>query len=300
MKRLTGYQSELVKIKNLLEKNPRGLTISEISKSIGINRNSVAKYLDVMTISGDIEFRSVGRAKMFYLSERIPISSLLDYSSDIIFVLNDSNNVIQVNQNFLGFFDINPNNIIGSDLSRIFTPPQKSVIIGLKSEVDSEPVILEIKDHFVKCKNVPTVFSNGSEGNTIILEDITQEQKALAALKKSDNRFHTFVRASTSGMVLTDSDLKVIEINDAGLQISGLDREQVIGASILDFEVDTESSGRYELYQDLINNKISNVVNEINLPESLGGKRVVVSVFPAGSGIGMILTDITGIENSSD
>jgi PAS domain S-box-containing protein len=97
-------------------------------------------------------------------------------------------------------------------------------------------------------------------------------------------------------MVLTDSDFRVIEINDAGLQISGLKREQVIGASILDFDVDTETSGRYELYQDIVNNKINNIVNEITLPESLGGKRVIVSVFPAGSGIGLILTDITGIE----
>jgi PAS domain S-box-containing protein len=296
---LTEYQSELVKIRKLLEKNPRGLTISEISKKIGINRNSVAKYLDVMTISGDIEYRSVGRAKMFYLSKRIPISSLLDYSSDIIFVLNDSNIITQVNQNFIKFFNINPNNIIDKDVSCVFTPGQKSAIIGFeKKEDDMEPVIIEINDHYLKCKIVPTVFSNGAEGNSVILEDITQEQKAMAALKESDRRFHTFVRASTSGMVLTDSDLRVIEINDAGLQISGLKREQVIGTSILDFDVDTESSGRYKLYQDIINNKIRNVVNEITLPKSLREKRVIVSVFPAGSGIGMVLTDITDIEKN--
>jgi PAS domain S-box-containing protein len=300
VKRLTEYQSELVKIRNLLEINPRGLTISEISKNIGINRNSVAKYLDVMTISGDIEFRSVGRAKIFYLSQRIPISSLIDYSSDIIFVLNDNNIFTQVNQNFTSFFNIDSSNIIGNDLSKVFTPTQKKKIVSLIENGGSVPTIMKIMEHFFKCKVIPTIFSNGNEGNSIIFEDITLEQKALEALKESDRRFHTFIRASISGMVLTDSDLRVIEINDAGLRISGLKREQVIGNSILDFDVDTKVSGRYDLYKDIINNKISNVVNEVTLPESLGGKRVVVSVFPAGSGIGMVLTDITGIVGSKD
>ncbi len=42
-------------IKQLLRWNPRGLTISVLSSRLKMNRNLVAKYLDVLLATGQVE-----------------------------------------------------------------------------------------------------------------------------------------------------------------------------------------------------------------------------------------------------
>jgi PAS domain S-box-containing protein len=59
----------LSKIKNLLKKDQRGLNIREISEKLAINRNSVAKVLDVLTAKEEVEFRIHGRSKIYYLAK---------------------------------------------------------------------------------------------------------------------------------------------------------------------------------------------------------------------------------------
>ena len=69
------YQKELEKIKKIVNKNPRGTTIKEISQKIGINRNVVAKYLDVLQITGGVEVEEFGRSKVYFPSKSIPYIS---------------------------------------------------------------------------------------------------------------------------------------------------------------------------------------------------------------------------------
>jgi predicted transcriptional regulator len=45
----------ITRIKILLQPHPKGLTITEISSRLKMNRNSVAKYLEVLLISGQVE-----------------------------------------------------------------------------------------------------------------------------------------------------------------------------------------------------------------------------------------------------
>ena len=59
----------LTKIKNLLKKDPRGLNIREISEKLKINRNSVAKQLDILTAKEEVEIRLHGRSKIYYLAK---------------------------------------------------------------------------------------------------------------------------------------------------------------------------------------------------------------------------------------
>lgn len=47
---------------------PKDLTIKEIAKACGISRNTASKYLLLLTANGKVEYRSVGRAKMFTLT----------------------------------------------------------------------------------------------------------------------------------------------------------------------------------------------------------------------------------------
>ena len=103
-------KQNLTSIKEVLKKNPHGLSITDISRELNLNRNSVAKYVNMLRVSGDAEMRSFAAAKVYFLSDRVPISTMLDYASDMIIVLNSELQVLQANDNFLTFAKVNPGN----------------------------------------------------------------------------------------------------------------------------------------------------------------------------------------------
>ena len=110
---MDSYQHEIGLIKKVLNDNPKGMTVTDISRKIKINRNSVAKYLDIMRISGHVEMITFGPAKVFFPSRRVPILDMLNYTSDYILVFDERLKITMVNDAFLGFLNIERENVIG-------------------------------------------------------------------------------------------------------------------------------------------------------------------------------------------
>ena len=64
------------RLKQILKWHPRGITISDLATKLEINRNLIAKYLDILLISGQVEMQVIGAAKgVLSLS---PCSYLID------------------------------------------------------------------------------------------------------------------------------------------------------------------------------------------------------------------------------
>ncbi|RPJ53541.1 MAG: histidine kinase, partial [Methanobacteriota archaeon] len=109
-------------IKEILKDNPKGVSVTDLSKKMAMNRNSVAKYLDILLISGQVEMRSYGTAKVYFLSHRVPISSLLSFSSDFIVVIDARHTVIQVSDNFLAFACLERAAVVGRNIRESCLP----------------------------------------------------------------------------------------------------------------------------------------------------------------------------------
>jgi PAS domain S-box-containing protein len=195
---------ELSRVLELLKEEPRGLSITDISRALKLNRNSVSKYLNMLLISGHVELRSIGVAKVYFLSKRVPISAMLDYSSDAIVVLNRNMEIVVANESFLSlagceFRDIIKMKIAGSDIP-IVTAPEvlKEIVNCFKSECSSSE--MEWGDgsgeYFYRIKFVPTVFDEGSPGLTVIIEDISHIKKNLLVKERMLEEVHMRVRSN--------------------------------------------------------------------------------------------------------
>ena len=60
---MQDYQHELSLIKDLLKKNPEGMSVTDISKALNKNKNTIGRYLDILLISGQVDMRTYGKAK---------------------------------------------------------------------------------------------------------------------------------------------------------------------------------------------------------------------------------------------
>ena len=109
-------ENELDRIKDILKINPKGLTIEEVSKDLSLNRATAAKYLNSLVMSGQADLRELGRAKLFYLSQRLPLTNLLSLASDLILILDKDLFIQEANDSFLSYFSVSKEDIKGRQL----------------------------------------------------------------------------------------------------------------------------------------------------------------------------------------
>ena len=181
---MDSYQKELAQIKTILKNNPKGMTVTDIARELQTNRNSVAKYLDVMRVSGHVEMITFGPAKVFFPSRRVPMAMLLDYVSDYILVIDKNLRIIQINDTFLNFLGSTRDSLIDQHLKNINLPfisspeIQSQVADSLNGKESSKEINFHTLDpeHYFIIRFVPTILEDGRHAATIIIQDITQRK----------------------------------------------------------------------------------------------------------------------------
>jgi len=210
-----------VRIKELLKANPRGMTITDISNRIGINRNSVARYMDVLTISGKTEMRQLGPAKVFYLSQRVPISAMLNFSSDYILVIDNEKKILQISENLLKLVNIKREIILGRSMEDFPVSAFRSqeIFSRMRVVIDGKEIIFEKKlqlaedVYFFNITMLPTIFEDGSQGVTLILQDITERKNA----EKDIKNLAKFPSENPNPVLRLTKDGKIMYANTASL-----------------------------------------------------------------------------------
>jgi PAS domain S-box-containing protein len=233
-----------LQIKDLLKENPQGLSITDIVKVVDINRNTAGRYLENLLVSGQVEMRRLGMAKIYMLSQRVPLSAALSISSELVMQLDSSLRIIFANEPFLKLVGTDSKNLLGKNIE--YTPvalvfddlfPEflENIREGLTGKEWSGDIVLTTKDLIFFCRIAPTVFEDGRKGVSVIFEDITQRKQAEKALLESEERYRKLVDISPDA-VLIHQEGKIIFINPAALNLMGASHsDEIIGKNILDF-----------------------------------------------------------------
>jgi PAS domain S-box-containing protein len=222
-------QEKVDKIKRMLKWHQRGMTISDLASEMNINRNLVAKYLDMLLIAGQVEMQVIGAAKVFFLSRRVPISALLEFSSDLVIVFDCDQRIIQVNEQVPLLLETAKEALIGKTVHELDNPfifalqaswtargPQETS----ESVSDVDCTIRGEERHF-RVKQVPTAFEDGSDGLTFIAEDITTRKKYEEMLRISEARYRGLVQSSGEAIIGNDPDGNIISWNPAAERLCG-------------------------------------------------------------------------------
>lgn len=254
---MQNYQEELNKIKKILKDNEHGLSVGEISAKIGVNRNSVAKYLDVLQISGYVDLRKIGPAKLFYLTSRVPTFALIDSSAEIIIVLDDTQKIRQLNKPAKKAFGSGANTISNLISDEIF-------LKSMKKRINSE-IKLGKNDYYFKF--IECTFDDGAKGLTIIGEDITEKkayENELILLKHA-------VEASSSGITIADAkkhDFPLIYVNSGFERITGYKAKDILGKNCRFLQGKDTKQPSLEIVRKALENKTECVVEIKNYTKS--------------------------------
>jgi len=270
---LSDQADEITRIREILKKHPKGLTIEEIAKTLPLNRTSTAKYLNTLLISGQAEMVTFGRAKVFSLSQRVPFSQLLNLSSDLLLVLDHELSIIQVNEQFIKVFGTPRETLVGvkfedSPLTAYFSGDNLNRIheaVNGSESTKMDRIQINNEAYYFRLKFIPCVFDQGDKGLTVILEDLTelnkhQEQleqlvdertrelkkvneqllneiqereKSRKALEQSERRCRELIENANSIILRTDIEGRIIFFSKFAESFFGIEKSSILGKNIM-------------------------------------------------------------------
>ncbi|MDP3563500.1 MAG: PAS domain S-box protein [Methanoregula sp.] len=252
-------------IRELLRKYPKGLTIEEVSKKLSLNRTTAAKYLNTFVLTGQADMRTLGSAKLFYLTTRVPLTNVLSLSSDLILILDSDQFIQESNAAFLAYFRMSKEELKGSQLAQSPLAPHFSAreLSSIERALDGEGGSLEVQfdllhdGRFFKMKCIPLTFDNGARAVGIILEDITE-------MKTYQHELEQRVKERTEEVVRA-KDFAENLISTANALIIGLDTR----GNITIFNKAAEEATGYTQGEVLGKNWFETIVPKDRYPEAL-------------------------------
>lgn len=230
---MQDYQQELVAIKDLLKKNPEGMSVTDLSKALKKNKNTVGRYLDILLISGQVDMRTYGMAKVYTISRRVPLSAMLSYSKELIMVLDDEFRIIDINEKFLKILHIPRYDALGKNISFLQSPEvdvhELLDTVTTDREDQENTITFHVRDsgdRFFHQKSVPTVFDDGRKGLTLILEDITEHILSEKEIRVSEERFRMMADNIQDGLIILENG-KTTYANNRIAEITGYSLEEL-------------------------------------------------------------------------
>jgi PAS domain S-box-containing protein len=236
---MQSYQHELGLIKDLLRKNPEGMSVTDLAKALGKNNHSMGRYLDILHISGQVDMRPYGMTKVYTLSRRVPLSAMLNYSRELIMVLDSDSRIVDINDHFLQWLRLSRQQVIGKNISFI-NPPDTDVCelletISAGSAEQKHPITFDLKGggKFLRLTSIPTVFEDGHKGRAVIVEDIPGHSIAGQKIRKVEEWLEIMAETISEGFVVAENE-QVVFANWRISEITGYARNDLIGMGFTD------------------------------------------------------------------
>ena len=255
------------RIKEVLKASPQGLSITDIVNTIKINRNTAGRYLENLLVSGQVEMRHFGMAKIYSLSHRVPVSAVLSISSEHILQLDNSLRVVYANEPFLDFLNTSAKDLFGKNISYsplvpVFDEVSVTILEKLKSGLSGTEwhgeLALHQKGIVFACHIAPMVFNEGTKGVTLILEDITDKKKNEEMVRISEKRLSGLLE-NLQGMVYrcyNDPDWTMEYISKGCFSLTGYDAAALTGNAVVSYSDLIDPDDR-EIVKKAVNEGIS-------------------------------------------
>ena len=230
-------------IKDLLQKNPHGLKITDIVKVININRNTAGRYLETLLVSGQVEMRRLGMAKIYKISQRVPISAVLSISSELVVQLDSHLRIVFANEPFCRFTGTDSRNLAGKNIEytpvalvfdELFTGFIERIREGIAGYEWSGEINLKSKNSILFCRIAPTVFENGQKGVSVLLDDITRRKQGERALLESEATARALINSPTDSVMLIDDQGIILALNENAASRFEKRSDELVGITAYD------------------------------------------------------------------
>ena len=208
---------------------------------ITLMRDQENKFIGLLGVSRDVSERKLAEKRLRDSEEKY--KELVEQEKDVIFSVDASGHFTSINSAALSW-GFKPEQLIGRHFSEFILPEWHDVLpsaldqILTADEITAELVVSDSKGKGHPIEFSATVIREGSEYRGVrgIVRDITERKQIEEALRDSEEKLRLTFESINEGIILTDLEGHILDINEAGFRMSGYDlKSQVIGLDGLQF-----------------------------------------------------------------
>lgn len=188
-----------------------------------------------------------------HLAQDETVRSLLNATGDLVFFLDIEGRVLQCNDVLSRRFDLTPQQMVGRIVYDFF-PHQVAQHRKRKvKEVFRSGEMLHFDDERgEKCISTTIYPVKDGQENVhkvlVIARDITQNRKALEALRQSEERFRSLFEHAGWSIFVHDLKGRFLDANPHACKALGYSREELLGMGVADIDPDLQERKDHELF----------------------------------------------------
>jgi len=231
-----------------------------------------------------------------------PYKHILESGRDGI-TINSGRMIVYVNESFAKMTGYSVDELIGMDIFHLTASEywenveERTRLRQAGDQVESQYELeLVRKDgtRFPVEFSVAHIEFEGNSSSLTIVRDISERKQTENALIESEERLSLFMQSSTDSITIFDQDMRFVEVNNSWLQMTGHNREDVIGKHILDVYTRLKETGRYDAYLKVLETGEITKYHAIEVVSTPGRDIVLdVSAFKTGDNLGIVARDVS-------
>lgn len=234
---MKGQSGDMIQIKEILKRNPRGMSITEISSALHLHRNTAAKYLETLKLRGDVDRKEIGTARNYFLVQRIPVSSLLAYWPAPLIICDIRLNTVMVTEGILSLLGCSLDVMYGVPIDEIpislFKDPQireicQSAVHG-ETQTQTFRVTIRKKEMLLRIQGIPVVFDTGRDGAALAFFDETEHQSTSRELNHLKQQYTALQTGQREYIAHLDNKLRITYLNTPFADRTGRSSRQAVG-----------------------------------------------------------------------
>ena len=195
----------------------------------------------VLILYENISARKMTEQKLF--REKMWSDALFENSNSSIALLDENHYILDVNHKFEETFSYKLEEIKGEDLDHILQTENGGnvnkeltarVLNGEQVEAEGQRFDKYGRAISFVIKGVPIIVDSEVRGIYAVYEDISERKAAEKKIKSLEERYRTIFEHGPMGILLLDSEGKVLQANQTLVEYSGYDKSELVGSSIFE------------------------------------------------------------------
>jgi PAS domain S-box-containing protein len=188
----------------------------------------------VLSIGRDITGRNTALAALQAREQQY--RAIFDGSADAMGLWSDELRLVDVNEAFTRLSGWTREDVIGRPLSERDGEPEvaqrialiRGALAGVEGRIETRVPGKDGQRLEVEVRYVPVSFGGVSYALSVA-RDITERNTALRALRAQEQKYRAMFDSTVDAIVLWSSELRVVDVNDAFVLMTGLRRDEVVG-----------------------------------------------------------------------
>jgi len=239
------------RIMGLLTANPVGLSITRISRAVGLSRNTVSKNMEVLLTAGRVELVRTGASKVFRPSQMVPINAMMDMSGSYIAVLDRGLRLLMVNDALLELLRTKKEMLLDLCADEYWIPilSDPLAVTSMRAALRDGASTFDLSFdgtgslHHFSGRSVRTTLGDGEMGVTVMFEDVTEHRNSAERTRLSEEKYRAIFESSDDGIILSDG-THILERNGAIVRMFGRQDPPVLPADMDGLSPESQPDGR--------------------------------------------------------